>query len=119
MIFTTLFRQCRASLVQEDFNSAFRTINDIKNCRISPGDVCMPRGGAVEAYWKSAIAPKYVVPMQNIAEKWDLTAEQICLTTNSLTCCASYALPERAMAKKGKKDQNLLDRTAKSCEWQH
>lgn len=51
----------RASLVQESITSDFRSIQDIKLCRIPPKDVCMPDGDAVRTYWNIAVMPKYVM----------------------------------------------------------
>lgn len=35
--------------------SDFRSMEDVKNCRIEASDFCIPKGGASEDYWKNAI----------------------------------------------------------------
>lgn len=35
--------------------SEFRSMEDVKNCRIDAPDFCLPKGGATEDYWKFAI----------------------------------------------------------------
>lgn len=37
--------------------STFRSIDDVKNCRIDATDFCIPRSGATEDFWKFIIAP--------------------------------------------------------------
>lgn len=49
-----------ASLVQESIESEFRTIEDFRSCRIPAKDVCIPGGGAVENFWKDAVASRFV-----------------------------------------------------------
>lgn len=50
-----------AALVVQIFeskpSSAFRTIEDLRNCRIDVSDMCLPKGGATEALYKKSIAP--------------------------------------------------------------
>lgn len=46
-----------ASLVQERGRSDFQSIEDIKACRISSKDVCIPRGGAVQSVWENSVIP--------------------------------------------------------------
>eukprot|EP00177_Eucheuma_denticulatum_P008094 GFKZ01014752.1.p2 GENE.GFKZ01014752.1~~GFKZ01014752.1.p2 ORF type:complete len:215 (+),score=14.08 GFKZ01014752.1:1374-2018(+) len=45
-----------ASLVQETTVSEFATVRDFQNCKIPPTDVCLPGGGAIEAFWMQAVA---------------------------------------------------------------
>lgn len=45
-----------ASLVEEALVSKFRTIEDLRNCRINMSDVCIPAGGAIESIWNTSLA---------------------------------------------------------------
>eukprot|EP00177_Eucheuma_denticulatum_P007507 GFKZ01013664.1.p2 GENE.GFKZ01013664.1~~GFKZ01013664.1.p2 ORF type:complete len:243 (-),score=27.10 GFKZ01013664.1:113-841(-) len=45
-----------ALLVRQSFQSEFRNLLDLQNCRISPEDVCIPAGGSTQALWKTGIA---------------------------------------------------------------
>lgn len=45
-----------ASLVQESFISEYRTIEDLRNCRINMTEVCIPAGGAIESIWHTSLA---------------------------------------------------------------
>jgi len=63
MLHTTpllLLSDNRASLVQELPISAFRSVDDLITCRVKARDVCIPRGGAVMDFWRSAILVSYV-----------------------------------------------------------
>lgn len=51
-----------AILVQEEIRAEFRTIEDIRQCRIDIADVCVPKGGAIESFFKSAVGS---VPCHN------------------------------------------------------
>lgn len=45
-----------ARLVQERLSAAYRTADDFRQCRIASADVCIPRGGAIEFFWRNSIA---------------------------------------------------------------
>ncbi|PXF43253.1 Glutamate receptor 1 [Gracilariopsis chorda] len=45
-----------ASLVQETVSAGFQSIQDFQTCRISPAEVCLPGGGALEMFWNTSIA---------------------------------------------------------------
>lgn len=47
---------CSASLLSEERQSILRGVEDLKNCRIPPEKVCIPKGGAVQTFWNEAIA---------------------------------------------------------------
>lgn len=49
-----------AHLISETAESDFRNVKDFQSCRINPDDVCIPKGGAVEAYWNRAIEPRCI-----------------------------------------------------------
>lgn len=44
-------------LFVDDPESEFRSIEDVKNCRIDASDMCVPLGGATQDYWKFAVEP--------------------------------------------------------------
>eukprot|EP00177_Eucheuma_denticulatum_P000902 GFKZ01001638.1.p2 GENE.GFKZ01001638.1~~GFKZ01001638.1.p2 ORF type:complete len:243 (+),score=24.64 GFKZ01001638.1:1064-1792(+) len=45
-----------AVLVRQSFQSQFRNLHDLQNCRILPEDVCLPTGGSTQAFWETGIA---------------------------------------------------------------
>lgn len=47
-----------SNLVQESFESDFRTAEDLRSCSIRIDKVFIPVGGAVEQFWKSSIVPQ-------------------------------------------------------------
>lgn len=44
------------ALLVEDGISDFRTLDDLKSCRIGANEVCLARGDVLESVWKNTIA---------------------------------------------------------------
>lgn len=56
-----LHRFQSALLVVDNPSSKFRTIQDIKECKIPDTDFCISAGDGVDFYWNATIRPQYVV----------------------------------------------------------
>lgn len=50
-----------ALLVVDNPSSQFRTIQDIKECKIPDTDFCISAGDGVDFYWNATIRPQYVI----------------------------------------------------------
>lgn len=51
----------RTFLLRETYQSKFRSIEDLTNCRIEPERLCIPANGVAQVFWQKAVQTSYVV----------------------------------------------------------